>query len=67
MKETEYTSDMIKMIAGNEKEWREHLLFLISDTRKEVKRQNGRIRKLEIVVAVILFAFFGYGGWRIFF
>jgi len=43
----EYTRQMIENIADNEKEWREHILTLITDIRTDVKAQNSRVRKLE--------------------
>jgi hypothetical protein len=61
----EYTKEIIETLADNEREWRQHTLALIVETRGDVKRQNGRIRKLEIVVAIIVFALFG-GAWKLF-
>ena len=41
------SDDLIREIAGNEKEWREHLLKTADEIKTQVQKQNGRIRNLE--------------------
>ena len=48
----------------NDQQW-DLLLEIVTDIRNGVRKQNGRIRKLEITVACIIVAL-GYAGIKIF-
>jgi len=44
----------IDRIIENEREWRKVTLQALGDIRDTLKSQNGRLRKVEIAVALII-------------